>query len=361
VKKVLFISIMVIMVMALVLPACAPAAPPKPATPPAAPAATPPPAAPADAKYTNTDYGFVITYPGTWKSTPSAIPTTVFFAQGPGGAFDDFVQVNVRPGADFKQAAIDWATEQVTAKKIDAKPAVIAEKAVKIGGMDGKQVTIEVDAIIMKLGSVYYGFVKDGKVVMVNVAGVIKPNVDKYAVWQKILDGITWGGAAAAPAAPAAPAAAPPPAAKPLSYEAETFTSDLGFSFKYPKAWKVASKPYATAVFYANDGAIPLPDLVFVDVRDGTSVKDAAVKSLTDFVVAKGVSTSPTVESEKTITLADGTQATEIVVVAEVLMMKKKGAAVGAVKGGKTYVVLAGVDTGKLDLWKEMAGTLTFK
>ena len=357
-KKVLFISIMVIMVMALVLPACAPAAPPKPATPPAAPAATPPPAAPADAKYTNTDYGFTITYPGTWKSTPSAVPTTVFFAQGPGGAFDDFVQVNIRPGADFKQAAIDWATEQVTAKKIDAKPALLAEKDVKMGGRDGKQVTLEVDAIIMKLGSVYYGFVKDGKVVMINVAGVIKPNVDKYAVWQKILDGITWGGAAAAPSAPAA---TPPPAAKPTSYESETYTSDLGFSFKYPKAWKVAAKPYATAVFYANDGATPLPDLVFVDVRSGTSIKDSAVAALSDFVVAKGVAVTPTVESEKAVTLADGKQGTEVVVVAEVLFMKKKGAAVGVVKDGKTYVVLAGVDPNKLDLWKEMAGTLAFK
>ena len=190
IKRGLLIVALVVLALAVALPACAPAAP---ATP--APAATPP----ADQKYTNSDYGFTLTYPGTWKSTPSAIPTTVFFAQGPGGAFDDFVQVNVRPATDFKAAAMEWATEQVKAKKLDAKPAVIAEKDVKLGnGMDGKQVTIEVDVVIMKLGSVYMGFIKDGKAVMINAAGLVKPNVDKYAVWQKILDSVTFTAAPAA-------------------------------------------------------------------------------------------------------------------------------------------------------------------
>ena len=192
IKRVLFVVILVILALSVALPACAPAKPA--ATPPAAtpPAATPPAAA-ADQKYTNAEYGFSITYPGTWKSTVSALPTTVFFAQGPGGAFDDFVQVNIRPATDFKTAAVAWATEQVAAKKLDAKPVVIAEKDIKLGnGMDGKQITIEVDVIIMKLGSVYYGFVKDGKAVMINAAGLIKPNVDKYAVWQKILDSVTF-------------------------------------------------------------------------------------------------------------------------------------------------------------------------
>ena len=199
IKRVLFITIMVVLALSIALPACAPAATPPAAKPPAAtpPAATPPAVA-ADQKYTNADYGFSITYPGTWKSTPSALPTTVFFAQGPGGAFDDFVQVNIRPATDFKEAAVAWATEQVAAKKLDAKPVVMAEKDIKLGnGMDGKQITIEVDVIIMKLGSVYYGFVKDGKAVMINAAGLIKPNVDKYAVWQKILDTVTFTAPAA--------------------------------------------------------------------------------------------------------------------------------------------------------------------
>ena len=194
IKRALFVVIMVVLALSIALPACAPAATPPAATPPAAttPATTPPVAA-ADQTYTNAEYGFTFTYPGTWKSTTSALPTTVFFAQGPGGAFDDFTQVNIRPGTDFKAAAATWAQEQVTAKKLDAKPVVITEKDIKLGnGMDGKQVTIEVDVIIMKLGSVYYGFVKDGKVIMINVAGLIKPNVDKYAQWQKILDSVTF-------------------------------------------------------------------------------------------------------------------------------------------------------------------------
>ena len=189
IKRVLFVVILVVLALSVAIPACTPAAPPPVAAP---------PAVAADQKYTNADYGFSITYPGTWKSTPSALPTTVFFAQGPGGAFDDFVQVNIRPATDFKEAAVAWATEQVAAKKLDAKPVVMAEKDIKLGnGMDGKQITIEVDVIIMKLGSVYYGFVKDGKAVMINAAGLIKPNVDKYAVWQKILDTVTFTAPAA--------------------------------------------------------------------------------------------------------------------------------------------------------------------
>jgi hypothetical protein len=192
IKRVLFVVILVVLALSVALPACAPAKPA--ATPPAAtPPVAAPPAAAADQKYTNADYGFSVTYPGTWKSTASALPTTVFFAQGPGGAFDDFVQVNIRPATNFKDAAVAWATEQVAAKKLDAKPVVISEKDIKLGnGMDGKQITIEVDVIIMKLGSVYYGFVKDGKAVMINAAGLIKPNVDKYAIWQKILDTVTF-------------------------------------------------------------------------------------------------------------------------------------------------------------------------
>jgi len=189
IKRALFVVILVVLALAIALPACAPAATPPAATTPA----TTPPVAAAEQTYTNAEYGFTFTYPGTWKSATSALPTTVFFAQGPGGAFDDFTQVNIRPGTDFKEAATTWAQEQVTAKKLDAKPVVIAEKDIKLGnGMDGKLVTIEVDVIIMKLGSVYYGFVKDGKVVMINVAGLIKPNVDKYAQWQNILDSVTF-------------------------------------------------------------------------------------------------------------------------------------------------------------------------
>jgi hypothetical protein len=184
INRALFVVVLVVLALSVALPACAPATPATPATP-AAP--------PADQKYTNAEYGFSITYPGTWKTTTSALASTVFFAQGPGGAFDDFVQVNVRPGNDVKEAAMTWATEQVAAKKLDAKPVVTAEKDVTLGnGIAGKQITIEVDVIIMKLGSVYLGFVKDGKVVMINAAGLVKPNIDKYAVWQKLLDTVTF-------------------------------------------------------------------------------------------------------------------------------------------------------------------------
>jgi hypothetical protein len=125
----------------------------------------------------------------------------------------------------------------------------------------------------------------------------------------------------------------------------------------------VVAKPYATAVFYANDGAVPLPaDLVFVDVRPATSVKEAAIASLSDFVTAKGVNTSPEVKSEKAVTLADGkTPATEIVLSASVMFMNKMGVCLGVLKGGKAITVLAGIEPKNADLYKEICSTLVVK
>lgn len=126
---------------------------------------------------------------------------------------------------------------------------------------------------------------------------------------------------------------------------------------------KVAAKPYATGVFYANDGSVPLPtDLVFVDVRPATSVKDAAVAALGDFVAAKGVSAEVKVDSETAVKLADGkTAATEIVLSATVMFMKKMGSCLGVLKDGKAITVLAGIDTKNAALYKEICSTLVIK
>jgi hypothetical protein len=125
----------------------------------------------------------------------------------------------------------------------------------------------------------------------------------------------------------------------------------------------VVAKPYATAVFYANDGGSPLPtDLVFVDVRPATSVKEAAVASLSDFVTAKGVSATPEVKSEKAVTLADGkTAATEISLSASVMFMTKTGSCLGVLKGGKAITVIAGIEPKNADLYKEICSTLVVK
>jgi len=178
--------IMAILALAIVLPSCAPAAPP---------AATSP-AAPADQTYKNTDYGFSVKYPGTWQIKPSKVTTTVFYAQGPGGTFDDFIQVNIRPATSFKDAALEMITQQLIAQNFgSAKPEVISEKAVTLsdGKTQGSEIIIEVDLLILKMGAAYYGYMKDGKAVIINVAGVLKSGVDKYPGWKKIYGSLTFG------------------------------------------------------------------------------------------------------------------------------------------------------------------------
>ena len=360
-SKSIFVVIMMVLVLALILPACAPAKPvtPPATTPPAAPPATPPPAAPpavADQTYTNAEYGFTIKYPGTWKEGKPSVATTIFFAQGPGGGFDDFFQVNIRPADNFKDAVLAWVTEQVASKKIDAKPVIVSEKAIKLSdGRDGYEVIGEVDAIIMKLGSDYHGFMKDGKAVMINVGGILKPNVDKYAQWEKILNTLTFAGAAA-PATTTPPAAAAP--AIKTSFEAATYTNDQpGFSVTYPKAWGTRTSTLAGVVFY---GVLDANNIIVIGVRPATNFKDAAVTFLSDFIAAAGASFVPSVDGENTVTLADGkTQANEIVL--SVAFGLKKGVIYGVLKDGKAIMVLVALDPKNMELYKEIGKTLTLK
>ena len=181
-SKALYIIIMAILALAFVMPACAPAATT--------------PAAAADQTYKNTDYGFSVKYPGTWQTKPTKVATTVFYAQGPGGTFDDFIQVNIRPAANFKAAAVEMVTQQLVAQGFgSATPEVISEKTVTLsdGKTQGSEVIIEVDLLILKMGAAYYGYMKDGKAVIVNIGGVIKSGVDKYPAWKKIYGSLTFG------------------------------------------------------------------------------------------------------------------------------------------------------------------------
>jgi hypothetical protein len=180
-SKVVYMVIMAILTLAFVLPSCAPAATT--------------PAAAADQTYKNADYGFTVTYPGTWVTKPTKVATTVFYAQGPGGTFDDFIQINMRPAANFKDAAVEMITQQLVAQNFgSAKPEIVSEKAVTLsdGKTQGSEIIIEVDLLILKMGAVYFGYMKDGKAVIINVAGVLKSGVDKYPAWKKIAESLTF-------------------------------------------------------------------------------------------------------------------------------------------------------------------------
>ena len=164
-KKVLFISIMVMLVMALVLPACAPAAPAKPAetkpatppatttpaTPPAAttpattPPATPPAATPAvtevktsfeAATYTSDSPGFSVQYPKSWIKGDMA-NDVVFIVLASSAQGADVASIVVIPEtSDFGKAAKDSFDNDPALKNLGVKVNVDSTKTTTLA--DGK-------------------------------------------------------------------------------------------------------------------------------------------------------------------------------------------------------------------------------
>jgi len=158
---------------------------------------------------------------------------------------------------------------------------------------------------------------------------------------------------------PVTPPVAPPVVVKPTSFESAVYTNDTyGFSVKYPKAWEIGKASLPTSVFYAHGG----DDMVYIDVRPATNFKDASVALLADLIKAKGLIVTPNVDLDKAATLADGkTAANEVLLSASVLFQTKNGYCFGLIKDGKAIIVMTGLDPKKLDLFKEIAQTLTLK
>jgi hypothetical protein len=124
----------------------------------------------------------------------------------------------------------------------------------------------------------------------------------------------------------------------------------------YPKAWKVDTASLTGGVFYATGG----DDVIYVCVRPATQFSEAASTFLADLIAAKGMALVPSVESDKTKTLADGkTQASEILLSAAFGMAKAY--VHGTIKDGKAIMVMTGTKPANLTLYKEIGETLSIK
>ena len=165
----------------------------------------------------------------------------------------------------------------------------------------------------------------------------------------------------AAPETPAAPPAAPETPAAPApeivtSFEAATYTNvDPAFTIKYPKTWEAGKVSLAGGVFYAKSG----DDLVYVAVRPATNFKADATAFLADLIKLSGVALSPSVDSEKTVTMLDGTQGNEIMLSA--LFGQKKATVYGVTKDGKSIMVMCGTSPKSLALYSEIGKSLQVK
>lgn len=165
----------------------------------------------------------------------------------------------------------------------------------------------------------------------------------------------------ATPETPAAPPAAPETPVAPApeivtSFEAATYTNvDPAFTIKYPKTWEAGKVNLTGGVFYAKGG----DDLVYVAVRPATDFKASATEFLADLIKLSGVALSPNVDSDKTVTMLDGTQGNEIMLSA--LFGSKKATVYGVIKDGKAIMVMCGTAPKSLALYSEIGKSLVVK
>ena len=186
-KSLIIVSILVL-VLAVVAMACAPATPPKPVvtppvvtppvvTPPAPTAnattsVTPTPAAPLaivekvttykSVKYTDPTHKFSVAYPEGWTPAPATLKGGVFYAVGPDG---DVIYVAVRPFTKFKDAAGPFMQDLLAAKNIPVVPTQDWSTVTLADGTIADVVELSLPFGAAK--AAITGVIKDGNAIMV--------------------------------------------------------------------------------------------------------------------------------------------------------------------------------------------------
>ena len=159
------------------------------------------------------------------------------------------------------------------------------------------------------------------------------------------------------PAAPPATPAAPTVVEKETSYKSVKYTDPTyKFSIAYPEGWTSGEVKLTGGVFYAKGEG---KDLLYVAVRPATDFKGTANVFLADLIKLSGAAFSPSIDSETTITLADGTTANVIQLSAAFGMAK--AAITGVLKDGNAIMIMAGTDPKNMELYKEIGSTLIIK
>jgi hypothetical protein len=125
------------------------------------------------------------------------------------------------------------------------------------------------------------------------------------------------------------------------------------FSVAYPDGWTIEKVTLPGGVFYSKGTG---KDLIYIGVRPATDFKDASNTFLADLIKLSGAAFAPSIDSETTITLADGTKANVILLSAAFGMAK--AAITGVIKDGKAIMVMGGTDPKNMELYKEIGSTL---
>jgi hypothetical protein len=139
------------------------------------------------------------------------------------------------------------------------------------------------------------------------------------------------------------------------SAAAKKFANDK-LSISYPDTFVPTDTKISGALLY---GKGPGKDVIFVAVRPATNFKEAASVFLADMIAASGAAFSPSVDEEKTITLADGKTANVILLSAAFGMAK--AAITGVLKDGNAIMVVGASDPKSMALYQEIGSTLLVK
>jgi len=150
------------------------------------------------------------------------------------------------------------------------------------------------------------------------------------------------------------PPAAPAIVEKVTSYTSKKFANDK-LSIAYPDDWTIGTSTVSGVVFFANKG----DDNLLVLIRPSTDFKVSASDVLADLIKAKGMSLTPSIDNEVTVTLADGTKANVILLSAAFGMAK--AAVTGVLKDGNAIMVVGASAPKSMAIYQEIGSTLIVK
>ncbi len=150
------------------------------------------------------------------------------------------------------------------------------------------------------------------------------------------------------------------------SFEANTYTSDkYGFSLKYPKNW-VKKEAVGDTVLSIASSQDQTADAVNVSViAEAPDIAAAAKNAIDNSDAFKQFNAKCKIESQKSITLADGkTPAQEVIFSAKIVIYDVYIYCLGVNAGGKTILVIGNTvesSSKNKDLLQEIARTLIIK
>ncbi len=122
--------------------------------------------------YSNTKYSLSIEYPKNWVEEKPSVASTIFLVQSPDKLNTDNLQMGIYPIGPVRSSILEWSKEQLSVLNIYDELSIKSEKPVKLADnkTDCYSIELMLDKGSAQFAAVYYGFIKDEKVIMISAA-----------------------------------------------------------------------------------------------------------------------------------------------------------------------------------------------